>query len=172
MSSARPRRLIDTHVPSRSRAFVAFRPRHHRSYPPNHIDTNFNTLQHHRPQFSPSFHTIYHQIPRMMLSSTYYTPPMPHYSAYTPPRSSPLSERTANTAPRIFDLSMSSPSEKKPIGSQRAFKVNPVMQTRDAATRRRRDMFFRRVQTGRDDKKWETRGEQVREITVTQINSV
>ena len=47
---------------------------------------------------------------------------------------------------------------------QRAFKANPVMQTRDATTKRRRDMFFKRVQNNRDDKKWESRGEQVREI--------
>lgn len=44
---------------------------------------------------------------------------------------------------------------------QRAFKANPVMQTRDATTKRRRDMFFKRVQNNRDDKKWESRGEQV-----------
>ena len=44
---------------------------------------------------------------------------------------------------------------------QRVYKPNPVMQTRDAATKRRRDMFFRRVQNKRDDKKWEARGEQV-----------
>lgn len=56
---------------------------------------------------------------------------------------------------------MGSPSEKKPIIPQRAYKANPVMQTRDAATKRRRDMFFKRVQNGREDKKWEARGEQV-----------
>lgn len=44
---------------------------------------------------------------------------------------------------------------------QRTHKVNPVMQSRDAATQRRRDMFFRRVQKERDDKKWQARGEQV-----------
>lgn len=48
---------------------------------------------------------------------------------------------------------------------QRAFKPNPVMQTRDAATKRRRDMFFKRVQNGREDKKWEARGEQVCNIS-------
>jgi hypothetical protein len=45
---------------------------------------------------------------------------------------------------------------------QRAYKPNPAIQTRDAATKRRRDMFFKRVQKDRDDKKWEARGEQVR----------
>ena len=50
---------------------------------------------------------------------------------------------------------------------QRAFKANPVMQTRDATTKRRRDMFFKRVQNNRDDKKWESRGEQVRDAIVS-----
>lgn len=54
-----------------------------------------------------------------------------------------------------------SSGEKKPLVPQRAYKANPIMQTRDAATKRRRDMFFRRVQNGREDKKWEARGEQV-----------
>lgn len=47
---------------------------------------------------------------------------------------------------------------------QRTYKANPVIQTRDAATKRRRDMFFRRVQTGREDKKWEARGEQIQQL--------
>jgi hypothetical protein len=51
-------------------------------------------------------------------------------------------------------------SEKKPV-PQRPHKPNPVMQSRDAAAQRRRDMFFRRVQKERDDKKWNARGEQV-----------
>jgi hypothetical protein len=56
---------------------------------------------------------------------------------------------------------MSSPLKEKSPMPQRAFKANPVMQTRDATTKRRRDMFFKRVQNNRDDKKWESRGEQV-----------
>jgi hypothetical protein len=44
---------------------------------------------------------------------------------------------------------------------QRAHKVNPVIQNRDAVAQRRREMFFRRVQKQRDDKKWDARGEQV-----------
>ena len=104
----------------------------------------------------------------MMLTTNFFATPMPHYSAYTPPRSSPLSERSVNATTRLFDFSMpSSPSEKKAAMPQRAHKPNPVMQTRDAATKRRRDMFFRRVQDNRDDKKWEVRGEQVRVIILT-----
>jgi hypothetical protein len=99
----------------------------------------------------------------MLLTPFFSSPPQQqYYTPYTPPRSSPLAERSANVATRTFDFSMGSPSEgKKQAMPQRAFKPNPVMQTRDAATRRRRDMFFKRVQTGRDDKKWESRGEQV-----------
>ncbi|KAJ4365126.1 hypothetical protein N0V83_008744 [Neocucurbitaria cava] len=58
----------------------------------------------------------------------------------------------------------SSSGEKKPLVPQRAYKANPIMQTRDAATKRRRDMFFRRVQNGREDKKWEARGEQIQQL--------
>jgi hypothetical protein len=96
---------------------------------------------------------------KMMLTSTFHQlPQQPYYSPYTPPRSSPLS--TNATSPRLFDFgTVSQPKTPTPT---RVYKANPVMQTRDAATKRRRDMFFRRVQTGREDKKWEARGEQVR----------
>jgi len=105
----------------------------------------------------------------MLLTSSFFSmpPQQQYYSPYTPPRSSPLSERSANVAPRLFDFSMASQSdEKKSPTPQRAYKANPVIQTRDAATKRRRDMFFKRVQNGREDKKWEARGEQVRANTI------
>ncbi|KAF2127187.1 hypothetical protein P153DRAFT_344569 [Dothidotthia symphoricarpi CBS 119687] len=101
----------------------------------------------------------------MMLTSSFHTPPMSHYGAYTPPKSSPLSPlsgRSANATQRLFDFSM--PSENKSPVPQRAFKPNPVIQTRDAATKRRRDMFFKRVQSSREDKKWEARGEQIQQL--------
>ncbi|KAH7389367.1 hypothetical protein DE146DRAFT_161156 [Phaeosphaeria sp. MPI-PUGE-AT-0046c] len=102
----------------------------------------------------------------MLLSSSFFMPPQQQfYSPYTPPRSSPLSERSANVAPRLFDFNMSSPSnDKKSPTPQRAYKPNPLVQTRDAATKRRRDMFFKRVQNGREDKKWESRGEQIQQL--------
>ena len=95
----------------------------------------------------------------MLATSTYY--PQHHFM---PPRPSPLSERSANAVPRAFQFSMPTPaqSEQKSMTPQRAYKPNPIIQTRDAATKRRRDMFFNRVQKGRDDKKWDARGEQVR----------
>ena len=88
--------------------------------------------------------------------------PFHYQNVYTPTRPSPLSERSANVLPRVFNFTMASQpqSEKKPV-PQRPHKPNPVMQSRDAAAQRRRDMFFRRVQKDRDDKKWNARGEQV-----------
>jgi hypothetical protein len=102
------------------------------------------------------------QISTMMLTNHHYPQPSnQHYATHAPLRSSPLSERSAN-APLRFDFSMASQSNQDNTPTaQRAFKPNPLMQTRDAATKRRRDMFFKRVQNSRDDKKWETRGEQV-----------
>jgi hypothetical protein len=100
----------------------------------------------------------------MLATSSFFMPPQQqYYSPYTPPKSSPLSERSANVAPRLFDFNMA--SQQKSPTPQRAYKPNPLIQTRDAATKRRRDMFFKRVQTGREDKKWEQRGEQVRAIS-------
>ena len=81
---------------------------------------------------------------------------------HMPTRPSPLSERSANATPRLFEFSMPTRPEKSNVGAQRAYKPNPVLQTRDAATKRRRDMFFKKVQKGREDKKWDARGEQVR----------
>lgn len=110
---------------------------------------------------------------KMLLSSSFFMPPQQqYYSPYTPPRSSPLSERSVNVAPRLFDFNMSSPPDmKKSPTPQRAYKPNPLVQTRDAATKRRRDMFFKRVQNGREDKKWEARGEQVCDTRNNQFNN-
>lgn len=86
---------------------------------------------------------------------------------HMPSRPSPLSERAANAASRPFQFSMASsvPNDtKKCVAPRRAYKPNPVVQTRDAATKQRRDMFFKRVQQGREDKKWDARGEQVRVV--------
>ncbi|KAF2184266.1 hypothetical protein K469DRAFT_688753 [Zopfia rhizophila CBS 207.26] len=48
--------------------------------------------------------------------------------------------------------------------SKRAYKPNPVVQSRDAVKERRRDMFFKRVQKDRDDRRWEARGEQIQRL--------
>ena len=106
----------------------------------------------------------YQSQPNMMsLASTYYSHmPNQHHATHAPLRSSPLRERSTNASAGFFDFSMASGlSDQQSKQPQRAFKDNPVLQTRDAATKRRRDMFFKRLQNSRDDKKWESRGEQV-----------
>ncbi|OAG07444.1 uncharacterized protein CC84DRAFT_1117795, partial [Paraphaeosphaeria sporulosa] len=97
----------------------------------------------------------------MLATSTFY--PQHHYM---PPRPSPLSERSANAAPRPFHFSMPDPAQsaQKLTAPHRSYKPNPIIQTRDTATKRRRDMFFKRVQKGRDDKKWDSRGEQIQRL--------
>jgi hypothetical protein len=55
----------------------------------------------------------------------------------------------------------SGPSKDVPF-SKRAIKANPIVQSRDAVKERRRDMFFKKVQQDRDDRRWANRGEQVR----------
>ncbi|KAL5120588.1 hypothetical protein ACEQ8H_001607 [Pleosporales sp. CAS-2024a] len=101
----------------------------------------------------------------LAISTSFMPPQQQYYSPYTPPRSSPLSERSANASPRLFDFSMASHSMHKTSPTpSRAYKSNPVMQTRDAASKRRRDMFFKRVQSDREDKKWEARGEQIQQL--------
>ncbi|KAH6639688.1 hypothetical protein C7974DRAFT_136937 [Boeremia exigua] len=102
----------------------------------------------------------------MLLTSTYYSHmPNQQYATHAPIRSSPLREPSANAGASLFDFSMASQhSEKETTQSQRVYKANPVMQTRDAATKRRRDMFFKRVQNNREEKKWESRGEQLQQL--------
>ncbi|KAH7401561.1 hypothetical protein BKA66DRAFT_508070 [Pyrenochaeta sp. MPI-SDFR-AT-0127] len=101
----------------------------------------------------------------MILTTSFFPPPTQYYPSFTPPRSSPLSERSTNAIPRLFNLNMATNANKeKAQMSQRAYKPNPVLQTRDAATKRRRDMFFRRVQDSRDDKKWAARGDQIQHL--------
>ena len=99
----------------------------------------------------------------MLLTSTYYSHmPNQHYATHAPIRSSPLRERSANACAGLFDFNMESQNSENQLNhSQRAFKANPMLQTRDAATKRRRDMFFKRVQNHREEKKWESRGDQV-----------
>ena len=92
------------------------------------------------------------------------TSPFFSHFAFTPSRPSPLSERSSNAPANSFTFNMS--DEKKPMTQPRSFKPNPVVQTRDAATQKRRAMFFRRVQKNRDDKKWDARGEQVRQTMI------
>jgi len=45
--------------------------------------------------------------------------------------------------------------------SKRVIKANTVMQSRDAVKERRRDIFFKKVQQHRDDRRWANRGESI-----------
>ncbi|KAF2740635.1 hypothetical protein EJ04DRAFT_454865 [Polyplosphaeria fusca] len=99
----------------------------------------------------------------MLTASPFYTPHS--HNRFMPSRSSPLSERNANTVSQApFMFTMASPIDKKPTSQQRAYKSNPVMQTRDQATARRREMFFRRVKNEREEKKWDSRVEQLERL--------
>ncbi|KAJ4983580.1 hypothetical protein SVAN01_10899 [Stagonosporopsis vannaccii] len=102
----------------------------------------------------------------MLLTSTYYSPmPNQHYATHAPIRSSPLRERSANATACLFNFSMTSQQDRSQIPQpERVHKANPIMQTRDAATKRRREMFFKRIQNNREDKKWESRGEQLQQL--------
>ncbi|KAF3044828.1 hypothetical protein E8E12_010976 [Didymella heteroderae] len=105
----------------------------------------------------------------MLLTSTYYSHmPNQHYATHAPIRSSPLRERSVNAGAGFFDFNVmpqqSDKQSQQSQHSQRAYKANPLVQTRDAATKRRRDMFFKRVQNNREDKKWESRGEQLQQL--------
>lgn len=52
---------------------------------------------------------------------------------------------------------------KKPIPySRRAIKAVPIPQGRSATQERRRDLFLKKVQQDRDEKRWEARGDQVK----------
>lgn len=45
--------------------------------------------------------------------------------------------------------------------SKRTIKSNPIIQSRDAVKERRRDLFLRKVQDDRDDRRWASRGDQI-----------
>ncbi|KAF2491086.1 hypothetical protein BU16DRAFT_493850 [Lophium mytilinum] len=90
--------------------------------------------------------------------------PWSHQSFYAPSRPSPLSSLPPNACQRSFDrpvMMERSGSNKDIPFSKRAIKANPVVQTRDAVKERRRDMFFKKVQQDRDDRRWASRGEQI-----------
>ncbi|KAF2809671.1 uncharacterized protein BDZ99DRAFT_463445 [Mytilinidion resinicola] len=90
--------------------------------------------------------------------------PWSHQTFYTPSRPSPLSSLPPNACQRSFGrpVMMERFGSNKDIPfSKRAIKANPVVQTRDAVKERRRDMFFKKVQQDRDDRRWASRGEQL-----------
>ncbi|KAF2280600.1 uncharacterized protein EI97DRAFT_368402 [Westerdykella ornata] len=94
-------------------------------------------------------------------------PPLYYQNPFMFHRRSPLAEVPANAAPRpLFSTMASQPQleQEKQTVPQRTHKPNPVMQSREATTQRRRDMFFRRLQKDRDDQRWHARGEQIQKL--------
>ncbi|KAF2707081.1 hypothetical protein K504DRAFT_458539 [Pleomassaria siparia CBS 279.74] len=118
---------------------------------------------------NPPHRLPYPQQPSSSITSIMMLAASPFYSQSTyrhaPTRSSPLSEHTANVSSRPFNFTMASQPDfsKKPV-PQRLHKPNPVTQKSDVVAQRRRDMFFRRVQKGREDKKWDARGDQIQRL--------
>lgn len=122
-----------------------------------HIVATTSTPHHQPLHPQPSSKNINYLSTMMLAASSYHM-----QSFHNPHRASPLSERSPNVAPRAFSFTMSSQSKPEaPSVSRRTHKPNPLMKSRDAQAQRRRDMFFRKVQNDREDRKWEARGEQV-----------
>ena len=85
---------------------------------------------------------------------------------HTPSRSSPLVARDLNVCPRpppFFPPQMTwpAPGEIKTQAKRRT-SFDPRSQRKDTETARRRNLFLRKVKQNRDDRRWESRGEQVR----------
>ncbi|TKA65502.1 hypothetical protein B0A49_05716 [Cryomyces minteri] len=81
----------------------------------------------------------------------------PH--SYAPAIPSPLSPRRS----RPHQISPSNTSNPpSPVAfSKRPIRANPALQSRDVVKERRRDLFLKKVQQGRDNRKWEARGDQM-----------
>ncbi|KAF2665310.1 hypothetical protein BT63DRAFT_61230 [Microthyrium microscopicum] len=104
------------------------------------------------------------------------TPPPILSQTYLPPRPSPLSPRSTNTLNFSFNhaaqpiyFGMTDTSEnafsrphKQSTYSQRTIKPTPFSNRNpDEQRERRRDMFLRRVEQTRDDKRWQGRSEHI-----------
>jgi hypothetical protein len=76
----------------------------------------------------------------------------PHYSTTA---QDPLNLNT----PSSPHLAPTRPQES--AFSKRAVKPNPLLKGRDEHRQRQRDLFMRKVEQGRDDKRWEGRSDQV-----------
>lgn len=106
-----------------------------------------------------------------------FTPTHQAQHAYIPTRPSPLSPRSANAPSRpLFtryamskSTFSSSDSENATPFSKRAVKSNPLFAEKrrspDEQRERRRDIFMKKVEQGREDKKWAGRTDQVRGVT-------
>jgi hypothetical protein len=110
------------------------------------------------PKVAISIHTV---SPLIMILTVN---PWPHQNTYTPLHPSPLSTRSANACSSVFanPIMTERREVKKELPfSKRAIKSNPIIQSRDAVKERRRNLFLRKVQDDRDDRRWASRGDQV-----------
>lgn len=98
--------------------------------------------------------------------SPFYNPP------FLPSRPSPLSPRSANVfsplTPVAFTFGMTGSENQESKAqtfipySQRAVRANPFAnRNADEQRERRRNMFLRRVEQAREDKRWQGRTDQV-----------
>lgn len=56
--------------------------------------------------------------------------------------------------------------------SKRVVRPNPLLKGRDEQRERRRDLFMKKVEQGRDDKRWEGRSDQVRFLRALELRGV
>lgn len=85
------------------------------------------------------------------------SPALPH----TPSRSSPLSTRPQNTVTGMFSLKMlPSPPSSPPnfLAPKRLFKPIPVFTSREKGRETRRNLFLKKVKSGREDRIVKSRG--------------
>ncbi|KAK5169313.1 hypothetical protein LTR04_005648 [Oleoguttula sp. CCFEE 6159] len=91
----------------------------------------------------------------------------PH--SYAPAIPSPLSPRRSRPH-QIFPSNTLNPPP--PVAfSKRPVKANPALQSRDVVKERRRNLFLKKVQQGRDNRRWEARGDQVGYVNLAQVSS-
>ncbi|OCL02586.1 hypothetical protein AOQ84DRAFT_304443 [Glonium stellatum] len=93
--------------------------------------------------------------------------PWPQQNEYTPLHPSPLSTRSISACSRAFTNPIMTARWEAKKGlpfSKRLIKPNPIIQNRDAVKERRRDLFLRKVQDDRDDRRWASRGDQILQL--------
>ncbi|KAF2086064.1 hypothetical protein K490DRAFT_66990 [Saccharata proteae CBS 121410] len=79
---------------------------------------------------------------------------------YMPPRPSPLAPRSANAPLHPPYMDPSNAKNDVPF-AKRGYKPNPILKSRHSVTERRRDLFLKKVQEKRDDRRWEGREDQI-----------
>lgn len=111
----------------------------------------------------------------MLASSqhTYHPSSSPHANPFTPQISSPLKPLSPNVYGRSPSIYMSFPEAQHAVEGEQQKPVRPKWESRskevkraprverDELKERRRGMFLRKVREGREERRWEGRGEDV-----------